>query len=164
MGSIICGCNENNQFWDLLCNGQMHTDAAAFSTIVPEADITRPVNLERLISACGGVSETDRYLVCCRKDMPFSVSDAMLQVLRQGLYANVISSNRVETTIPNVYKTHNYVLSPASALAYAGMLDYRAKTGITRPVIVLCDDSPACKTEIIAKIMDMPVEALQKLI
>lgn len=162
IGSIICCCNENNQFWDLMCNGQMRTDAVSHRTIVPEADITLPVNLERLISGCGGVLETERYLECCRTGAMYSVSDAMLQQLRHDLYACVISSIRVETTIPNVYKTHNYVLSPASALAYAGLLDYRAKTGITRSAIVLCDKSPVLDAEIVAKVMDVPVSELKK--
>ena len=162
VGNIICCCNENNQFWDLLCNGQMRTDAVSHCTIVQEADITLPVDLERLISACGGIWETEGYLGCCRTGALYTVSDAMLQQLRQGLYACVISSIRVETTIPNVYKTHNYVMSPASALAYAGLLDYRAKAGITRSAIVLCDKSPVLDAEIVAKVMGIPVSELKK--
>ena len=163
IGNIICCCNENNQFWELMCNGQMRTDAVSRSTIVQEADITLPVNLERLISDCGGTQETQRYLDCCRSGGLYTVSDGMLQQLRQGLYACVISSIRVETTIPNAYKTHNYVLSPASALAYAGLLDYRAKTGITRSAVVLCDNSPIWNAETVAKVMDIPVMELKKM-
>ena len=164
VGNLICGCNENNRFWDLLCNGQMRTDDGHLCTIVPEADVALPVNLERLISACGGVSETERYLDCCQRAAVYSVSETMLQQLRQGLYANVISSIRVETTIPNVYKTHKYVLSPSSALAYSGLLDYRAKTGIARPVVILCDESPVCQAQTVAGLMDMPAAELKNLI
>ena len=164
VGNIICCCNENNQFWDLICNGQMRTDIVSLSTIVPDADITMPVNLERLISACGGAAETERYLICCRKGSAYSVSDTMLNRLRQGVYASVISSNRVETTIPNVYKTHNYIFTPASALAYSGLLDYRAKTGIARTGIVVCDQSPLCHLQQVAEIMDIPVTDLKTLI
>ena len=164
IGNIICCCNENNQFWELLCNGQMRTDGISLPTVIPEADVTIPVNLERLIADCGGVSETERYLESCRTGTAYFVSDAMLQQLRQGLYASVISSNRVKTTIPNVYKSHNYVLTPASALAYAGLLDYRAKTGMVRRTLVLCDQSPACAAGTLAGIMDIPVEELKTMI
>ena len=164
VGNIICCCNENNQFWDLMCNGQMRTDAVSHSTIVQEADVTLPVNLERLISDCGGSMETQGYLNCCRTGSLYTVSDALFQQLRQGLHACVVSSVRVETTIPNVYKTHNYVLSPASALAYAGLLDYRAKTGIIRSAVVLCDKSPLLDAERIAKVMDIPVAELKKML
>lgn len=164
IGNIICCCNENNQFWDLLCNGQMHTDSLSLSTIVPEADVTLPIDLERLISDCGGVLEAERYVNCCRTGSAYSVSDILLQQLRQGLFASVVSSARVETTIPNVYKTHKYLLSPASALAYSGLLDYRAKTGITRTAVVLCDKSPVCDEAAVAKAMEVPVEVLNRMI
>lgn len=164
VGNIICCCNENNQFWDLLCNGQMRTDSISLSTIVPEADTILPVNLERLISDAFGVAETARYLDCCRTGAVYSVSDLMLQQLRKGLYASVVSSVRVETTIPNVYKTHNYILTPASALAYAGFLDYRAKTGVIRPAIVLCNKSPVWDAETVAKFMDIPAAELKKML
>ncbi len=164
IGNIICCCNENNQFWELICNGQMRTDGIGISTIVPEADITLPVNLERLICACGGVVEAERYLECCRRGSPYAVSDSMLQQLRQGLYVSVVSSDRIETAIPNVYKTHRYVLTPASALAYSGLLDYRAKTGITRNAIVLCDQSPVCTAETVARMMDIPLAELKRIL
>jgi len=164
IGNIICCSNENNQFWNLICNGQMHTDQISLPTVVPEADITLPVNLERLISEYGGHSETERYLNCCQTGTTYSVSDAMLQQLRKGLYVSVVSSNRVETTIPNVYKTHGYVMSPASALAYSGLLDYRAKTGITRTAIVICDKNPIWDGEIVAKAMEIPMEELKRII
>ena len=164
IGNIICCCNENNQFWNLICNGQMHTDQVGLSTVVPEADITLPVNLERLIAECGGSSETERYLECCQTGAAYSVSDGMLQQLRQGLYVSVVSSDRVETTIPNVFKTHGYVMSPGSALAYSGVLDYRAKTGITRSAIVLCDHNPLCYGEIVAKVLKIPMEELKRII
>jgi len=164
VGNIICCCNENHPFWDLICNGQMRTDGCSIATIVPEADITLPVNLERLISACGGVPETERYLHCCRTGSAYSVSDSMLQELRQGLYVCVVSSDRIENTIPNVYKSHNYVLSPSSALAYSGLLDYRAKTGVIRNAIVFCDQSPVCTAETVARVMDIPVAELKKML
>lgn len=164
IGNIICCCNENKQVWDLLCNGQMRTDEIPLSTTVPEADVALPANLERLICACGGVSEVQRYLDCCTNGNAYSVSDPMLQKLRNGLYVSVVSSDRVETTIPNVFKTHQYVLSPASALAYSGLLDYRSKTGITRPAIFLSDKSPACDAGFVAEAMNLSQAELKKLI
>ena len=164
IGNIICCCNENNQFWDLLCNGQMRTDGTCLSTLVPEADVTVPEHLERLIAAYGGILEVERYLDCCRTGTIYVVPDHLLHQLRQNLYASVISSMRVETTIPNVYKTHGCILSPASALAYSGLLDYRAKTGIARTAVVICDKNPICDADTVSKVMGIPVAELQKLI
>ena len=164
IGNIICCCNENNQFWELFCNGQMRTDVTRIDTIVPEADVIMPVNLERLVSECSTIEETKRYLSCSKTGTTYSVSDGMLQQLRHDLFVSVVSSVRIETTIPNVYKTHNSLLSPASALAYSGLLDYRAKTGITRTAMVICDQSPVCSAEAIAKMMNISLAELQKLI
>ena len=164
VGNIICCCNENNQFWELFCNGQMHTDCTPVTTIVQEADVTLPVNVERLICDCGNIADAERYMDSCQNRTMYAASDMLLQKLRHGLYVSVVSSSRVETVIPNVYKTHKYVLSPASALAYSGLLDYRTKTGITRTAIVLCDGNPICDAATVAKAMEISEEALKNLI
>ena len=164
IGNIICCCNENNQLWELTCNGQMRTDALSIQTIVSEADITLPVNLERLVFESGGTEEAIRYTNCCSTGEVYSVSDHVLQQLRQGCCVSVVSSSRVETAIPNVYKTHNYLMSPASALAYSGLLDYRTKTGIMRTAIVVCDKNPICDAAVIAKAMEIPVTEVKNMI
>ena len=164
VGNIVCCCNENNQFWNLICNGQMHTDAVCHTTMVPEADVVLPVHLERLIRECGGAPEVERFLSCCENKSAYAVPDGMLELLREGLFVSVVSSDRVETTIPNVYKTHNYVMAPAATLGYSGLLDYRTKTGITRSSVVFCDRNPCCDMEIVAKAMDISVAELDKLI
>lgn len=162
IGNIICCCNENNQFWELICNGQMRTDGMKISTIVPEADVTLPVNLERLIFECGGFREVADYLSCNEVASVYYPSEGMLQRLRDGLFVSVVSSSRVETTIPNVYKTHNYLLAPGAALAYSGLMDYRAKTGINRTALVICENSPRCAEDTVAKVMGLSVADLKK--
>lgn len=163
VGNIICCCNENKQLWDLLCHGQMRTDDEVQSTLIPEADVVLPVNLERLLWDCGGESESMRYLEACSGGRVYTVSEAMLNALRKGLYVSVVSSARVENAIPNVYTSHKYLLTPASALAYSGLLDYRSKTGITRTAVVLCDNSPLRAVEAIAETMNLPQEAVKKM-
>ena len=162
IGNIICCCNENNQLWELFCHGQMRTEGTAVSTFIPEADVVLPVNLERLISGCGGAEEVNRYLDCAGHGSAYSVSDALLQELRKGLYVSVVSSDRVETAIPNVYNSYRYLMTPASALAYSGLMDYRSKTGITRSAVVLCDDSPSCAGDAVMKAMNITAEEFKK--
>jgi len=164
VGNIICCCNENNQVWELICHGQMRTDGSVVHTFIPEADVALPVNMERLIFGCGGREETMRYLDCVSKGAAFSVSDVMMAELRRGIYVSVVSSDRVETAIPNVYNSYRYLLTPASALAYSGLMDYRSKTGITRPAVVLCDNSPGFAAEAISKAMNITKEQLKKMI
>jgi len=164
VGNIICCCNENNGLWDFLSHGQLRTDAVSVSTFVPEADVALPVEIERLIYGCGGCQEVERFLDACRRGGTYCPPDAVLARIRQGMYVSVASSQRVQTTIPSIYKTHAYLLSAHSALAYGGLLDYRAKSGQTRHAIVLADKSPVSDAETVAKILGITPEALRSML
>lgn len=162
IGNIICCCNENKNLWDLICHGQLRTDSVSIRTSIPEADTALPVDLERLIYDCGGVPEVEKYLEVSRRGGMYCPSDALLSRLREGLFVSVVSTQRMETTIPSVYRTHDYLLSPSTALAYAGLLDYRAKTGHTRYALVLSEKGPICDAEIVAKSLSVSTEELKK--
>ena len=162
VGNIICCCNENKSLWDLICHGQLRTDVLSIPTIILEADITLPDDLERLIYECGGNLEVQRYLEACRMGRMYCPNDAILRKLRNGLYVSVVSSQRIETIIPSVYRTHHYLFSPGTALAYAGLLDYRAKTGETRHTIVLAERNPVCDAGIVARSLGVPKRELEK--
>ena len=161
MGNIVICCNENQNLWDLICHGQMRTDSVSISTELPEADITVPADLERLIFGCGGMEEVERYLDCCRKGAVYFVSDGMLSALRQGLFVSVVSSNRMRDTIPGVLSTHGYLLSPGTALAYSGLLDYRAKKGTYRPALVISCNSPLRDAQRITGILGITEEEMK---
>lgn len=161
IGNIICCCNENHSLWDLLCHGQLRTDALSIPTMTPEADVVVPENLERLVYESGGIGEVERYLAACREGKNYWTTDTVLAKLRKGMHVSVVSSTRLEPTIMGVYRTNNYVLDPYSALAYAGLLDYRAKTGETQHAIVLSEQSPLCNLEATAKAMNMVPETLK---
>lgn len=162
IGNIVCCCNENNSLWDLICHGQLRTDAVSIPTATQEADITVPSDLERLIYECGGTLEVQRFLDACRRGGIYCPNDAVLSKLRKGLYVSVVSSQRMRTTIPSVYRTHSYLLSPYSALAYAGLLDYRAKTGETRSCLVLAEKCPVCDAEAVTGILGISAEELKQ--
>lgn len=164
VGNIVCCCNENNNLWDLLCHGQLRTDTVSMPTLVPEADVTLPTDLERLIYECGGIPEAARYLEACRTGKAYFPNDAVLSRLRSGLYVSVVSSQRIEATIPSAYRTHGYVMSPHSALAYAGLLDYRAKTGETGYAVVFSEKSPASDAQTTAEALGIPAEKLKELL
>ena len=162
--NIICSCNENNSLWDLICHGQLRTDTVSICTEIPEVDVAIPENLERLIYEAGGVGEVQRYLDTCRQGRMYCPNDGILMKLRKGLYVSVVSSQRIRTTIPSVYRTHHYLFSPCTALAYAGLLDYRAKTGETRHAVVLAEKSAACDIPIIAQSMGITEEDVREML
>ena len=162
VGNIICCCNENHQIWDLICHGHMRLDGISVSTCLPEADVAVPQNLERLIYECGGIQEVQKYLQAYRLGGSYVPNEGVLAKLRKGLYASVVSSGRIETIIPSVYATHQYLLSATGAFAYAGLLDYRAKTGAIRPALVWSEKSPEQDAERVAKALRVSEETLRR--
>ncbi len=148
--NIVCCCNENNGVWNLFSNGALRTDGVSIPTATPDADICVPVSLERLIHGCGGVKETADYVEKCRLGATYYPEEPVLSRLQEGMYVSVVSSRRMLDTIPNAHATHGYLLSPYSALAYAGLMDFRAKRGGSRAAILLADRSPLAEPETVA--------------
>ncbi len=142
IGQIICGCNANGGFWDLLNRGEFSTGDKAVATWTPEADLILPRNLERLIHGSLGVEENMRFLQCCSQGRSYVLTREQTQLLGNGLYAAVISDSRVANIIPGVYRTRSHVLSPYAALAYGSLQDYRATSGEERSTLLVDDRSP----------------------
>lgn len=164
IGNIICCCNENNHLWDLICHGQLKTNAVSIPTIIPEADETLPVDLERLIFGCGGSEEVDRYLDACRRGESYCPDEEVYNKIQKGLFVSVVSTQRLEMTIPSVYRTHGYLMSPYTALAYSGLLDYRVKTGETGCAVVIADRKASCDKAVVARALGISEEALNRLL
>lgn len=160
IGNIVCACNENRELWNLLSHGQLRTDAVCVSTPVPQADVAVPEELERLIYEAGGTAEVQRYLDICRRGGVYTPDDGVLSHLRQGMRVCVVSSQRLGTIIPSVYRTHGYLLSPDGALAYGALQDYRSGTGQTGSAVLLEERSPLLDGVLVAGAMDIPVSEL----
>lgn len=160
IGNILCCCNDNGNLWDFICHGQLRTGDVARETATPEADVVVPVGLERLIHGTAGVEEVERYLDAVRRGGNYYIDDLLLQRLRQGLYVTVTSNHRMLSAIPNIFATHQYILSPYSALAFTGLQDYRARTGESRTAVVLAEKSPIRDPETVASALNISVESL----
>lgn len=151
VGNIVICCNDNGNIWNLFHQGQMRTDTVAVNTDTPQLDITLPAGLERLIYACGGMSEVHKYVEICRRGGSYCPDEVMLSRLRCGIHVSVISQRRMEATILNVYANNHYLLSPYAALQYSGLMDYRSRTGESRYALILSERSPELDKNVIAK-------------
>ena len=160
--NIICGCNENGALWELLHHGEIRTDAATIKTTTPDADIGVPDELERLICGVFGQSEARRYSAICADGGVYAPDPGMLDALRKGLFAAVISNERLAALVPNIFATCGYILGPYSALAYGGLLDYRTKHRESRPALLFADRNPICDAEYTADVMGLGVSALKE--
>lgn len=158
IGNIVCCCNENNAVWNLFTHGAMRTDGISIPTLTPEADVCIPDSLERLIYECGGTTEVEHYVECVRKGETYYPRESVLLKLRKGMYVSVVNTPRMMDIIPNAYTTHNYVLSPYSALAYGGLLDYRAVSGESRRSLILAEKSPLVDRDTVSKALGISLE------
>lgn len=158
IGNIVCCCNENSAVWNLFTHGAFRTDGISVETLTPEADVCIPESLERLIYECGGTREAERFVDCIRKGETYYPDDALLAKLRQGMYVSVVNTPRMMDIIPNAYTTHDYILSPYSALAYGGLLDYRAVTGESRRSLILAEKSPVVDRDTVSKALGSDID------
>ena len=140
--NLVCVCNESNGIWDLLHQGELKTDAVSISTITPAADIPVPAGVERLIFSCGGLKETCRFLNDFRRGQTYIPEADVLEQMRGGLSVSVIGTQRVINTKTGVKRSIGYTLSSYDALCYAGVQDFRARGGGSRPCILLSQFAP----------------------
>ena len=80
VANIICGCYQNSSVWELLHLGEAHTDEL-------------PEELERLVFGTLGIEEVKRY---CGQTGTYRLLTADLERLRKGLFAAVVSQERVD--------------------------------------------------------------------
>lgn len=160
IANIICGCNDNGGIWDLLHQGEIHTDGVAAKTMTPEGDHAVPPDLERLIYGTLGMEETKKFLDACRTGRVYGAPELRFEELRRGMYAGVVSGIRMESIIRSFYNTSTYILDPYSALAYCSLQDYRTRYAESRTAIVLSEKSPAHAPSIVSRALGISVEEL----
>lgn len=160
---LIC-CNENNNLWELINHGEMRTGRVAVDTTTPECDKTVPEMLEQLIYACAGPEEVCRFLACCREGRTYFPEPEILEQLRRGIRATVVSQKRLADTIPGAYGTHGYVFGPYSALTYAGLMDYRARTGENSHGLILSERGALLDDAFVADRMGISIEKLHEIL
>ena len=159
---VVCGCNENGAPWELLHKGEFRTGVVAVKTTTPLADYARPAGLERLISAALGDNAVQAYVSACDKGAVYVPCEDEYEILRKGMFASVAGNRRLDALVPNVYRTNSYVFGPYSALAYAGLMDYRTITGGNTTAILLAPRSPLLDEQWMLRALDVPSDTLRE--
>lgn len=162
IGNIVICTNENAFMWDLLHKGELRTGAVAVATTTPLCDLVIPDDLERLVHAAGGPVEVNRFLDICGRGGLYQPSDSILQAMNDGIYVSVVSEKRMLSAIPNLYRSNGYIASPYAAMCHSGLQDYRARTGESRPALVISERSPVCDAETVSAAMGITPAELKK--
>lgn len=164
VGDIIICCNENNNLWNLIRQGEIRTGFPVKDTCTPDCDKIYPDSLEHLIYACGGREEALRFSNCSQDGRAYFPEAETLQHLQNGIYVSVIGQRRVESTIPTIYNNHGYVFGPYSALCYAGLTDHRSRTGSSSFALIPSERGALRDDRFVAGEMNMAVSTLHNLL
>ena len=164
IGTIIICCNENNNLWTLIRQGEMRTGIGVKKTATPACDYAVPPGLERLAHACGGYREAERFAQTAAEGKAYFPDEVTLKAMQEGIYVSVVSQSRVEATIPTIYKNHNYVFGPYSALCHAGLSDYRSHTGLGSYALILSERGALRDDAFVARELNMAVATLHNIL
>lgn len=159
---ILCCCNDNNGAWRLLHKGELRTDAAAIPTSTPHCDHPVPGDLERLIFGALGTKAACTFAQCVAAGSTFYLEPPQQNVLRDGLFAPVTGTRRLESAICNLYQNWRYLPDPYTALCFSGIQDYRSVTGESRKVLILSEESPGYALDVLSKPLGLSPWELKK--
>lgn len=162
--NILCCCNENGAAWNLIHKGELRTDTAAMKTQTPLCDHAVPQGLERLIFETLGVDEAHKFLDTCNRAGNYYLEPHQLQMLREGLYAAVVSKRQFESGVSSLYSSYGYVSDPYAGLCVSGIGSYRSKTGESGLALIISEESPRHHMSVLADILRITPEKMKEII
>ena len=161
IGTIICTCKDNNAVWDLIHRGECNTAFFKQTQIAkPDADCSQ--GIERLLFGIFGYEEAERFAHVCQKHGIYKFAENA-QVLRtMGFHASVVSRNRINSIVNNIYRSSDYVVDLNTAEAYVGLQDFRARTGESRMTLLFSECTPSHSLDNIAAATGIPAGEIEK--
>ena len=132
IGNILFTGENDGAIWDLLNHGQVNSECSKSFPVI-----------EQLIFDKFGLKETTNLLAAVGKKRNFRLSEQDTALLRQGLYASVIGSDRLDSLVTSIYRSSGYVADRGAALSFGGLQNYRAQTGSSRTTLLLATQCPS---------------------
>ena len=144
VGKLICASNSNNVLTDFLATGTYDRNRPFHTTMSPSMDILVSSNLERLLFALSGQNDQEvaGYMQQLNQAGKYTVSDQIKARLREDFYGGFCDEATTSRTIAQVWKEHNYLIDPHTAVAYHVLEEYRQTTGDRRPAVFVSTASP----------------------
>ena len=138
VGRLICASNANNVLTDFLRTGTYDRRRPLLKTQSPSMDILVSSNLERLLYLLSG----DTGLVASLMEQlntqgSYTVPQALYDRLQKDFWAGCCDDAAARDAIGRVWKKEQYLTDPHTATGWVVAEEYRAKTGDTRPMVVL---------------------------
>ena len=144
VGKLICASNSNNVLTEFLSTGVYNKNRTFYTTMSPSMDILVSSNLERLLFAL--TEQDDQAVAGYMKELNetgrYEVTDDLKAKLKDHFYGGFCDEERTSQIIEKVWKEHNYLIDPHTAVAYQVMEDYRKESGDDTTTVFVSTASP----------------------
>lgn len=131
LNNLICACDSNSGAWDLINKGELSTGAGSIYREKAMSDY-----LELLIHQTVGAEAASAYLDARGRRASYRMGQESLQILNCGVFAFVVSEDRAATVANGLLRTNGYAVDTNTAMAYAALQDYRARTGLNKETMI----------------------------
>lgn len=154
IGMIVCAGYNASDVWDLLHRGELNTASMCDDMI----------GMERLIYMTLGRDEAMRFAAACRERKCYCVDEEQLSILNDGLFAAVVSKDRLHSVVSNFYRSNSYIPDTFAATSYAALQDYRSRSGESKNTLLLSLECPANYAPSLSGILGIPVEQIENIV
>ena len=140
---FICASNSNNVLTDFIRTGVYDRNRAFHNTTSPSMDILISSNLERLLLFLSqDVKEVKGYMEQLSAAGRYEVSERVRKRMQKLFCGYCCDDQETARVIARVYKAHDYLVDPHTAVAFSALEQYRKETGDETPCIVASTASP----------------------
>lgn len=144
VGKLICASNSNNVLTEFLATGVYDKNRPFHTTMSPSMDILVSSNLERLLFALTGQDDqaVAGYMKQLNETGRYEVTDDLKAKLKADFFGGFCDEAKTSEVIAKVWKEHDYLIDPHTAVAYEVMEQYRAATGDESQTVFVSTASP----------------------
>ena len=141
---LICASNRNHVLTDFLDTGVYDRNRDFHNTISPSMDILISSNLERMLFQLSGQDEAlvRSCMEQLREKGRYQVPIPVFNKLRSAFASGFCDDEQTKQTIGQVWKAHNYLIDPHTAVAFHVLEQYRQRSGDQTPTVVASTASP----------------------
>lgn len=143
VGRFICASNANRVLTDFFKSGDYNRNRPFYKTMSPSMDILISSNLERLLYDLS--RDTDLVagqMQALTANGVYTIPQTMRDKIDARFWGGCADEKATASAIKTMFKDHNYLMDPHTAVASQVYDDYRAATGDTTPTVVLSTASP----------------------
>lgn len=160
IGKLLCASNANRVLADFIRSGAYDINRSFYKTSSPSMDILISSNLERYLFELSGrdAGQVRQWMETLSREKRYKVTGETLQRLQASMVGGWVSDREVLVTISRVFRQHNALMDPHTAVAAALLSRYREETGDLTPAVIVATANPYKFGKDVAKAIGLNVK------